>query len=49
MFMYETIKRIYGNTGNKEAVTRAQSKGWITQEEANQILGATTDPEGTPD
>lgn len=49
MFMFETIKRIYGNTGNKEAVTRAQSKGWITPEEANQILGTTTDPEGTPD
>ena len=47
--MYNTIKRIYGNTKDTEVVTRAQAKGWITPEEANQILGTATDPEGTPD
>ena len=49
MFMFETIKRIFSNTGNGEAVTRAQAKGWITAEEAAEILGTTTDPEGFPD
>lgn len=48
MLMFETIKRIYANTGNSEAVTRAQAKGWITAEEAEAILGTTTEPEGTP-
>lgn len=47
--MYETILRIYGNTKDKEVVTRAQGKGWISPEEAEQILGITTDPEGSPD
>lgn len=46
--MYETIKRIYANTGNAEAVTRAQGKGWITVEEAEAILGTTTEPEEAP-
>lgn len=42
--MFETIKRIYRNTGNTDAVTRAQEKGWITPEEAEQILGTTITP-----
>lgn len=49
MYMYETILRIYGNTKDKEVVTRAQAKGWITPEEASQILGTATDPEVTPE
>ena len=39
--MFETIKRIYNNTGNADAVTKAQARGWITPEEAAQILGTT--------
>lgn len=38
--MFETIKRIYKNTGNADAVMRAQVKGWITAEEAAQILAS---------
>lgn len=38
--MLETIKRIYKNTRNADAVTRAQAKGWITTEEAAQILAS---------
>lgn len=49
MFMFETIKRIYNNTGNPDAVTRAQEKGWITPDEAAEILGTTTAPEGAPE
>lgn len=44
MFMFETIKRIYTNTGNADVVTQAQTRGWITQEEAEQILGMTKTP-----
>ncbi len=47
--MFETIKRIYKNTGNEEAVTRAVSKGWITSEEAQEILGTAEAPEDTPE
>lgn len=47
--MYETIKRIYKNTGNAEAVTRAVGKGWITSEEAQEILGTAAAPEDTPE
>lgn len=37
--MFETIKRLYAKTGNPEVVTRAVAKGWITQEQADSILG----------
>lgn len=37
--MYYTILRLYLKTGNREIVTKALAKGWITQEEANTILG----------
>jgi len=37
--MYETIKRLYAKTGNPAIVSSAVSKGWITQEQANTILG----------
>jgi len=37
--MFETIKRLYAKTGNPEVVTRAVEKGWITQTEADLILG----------
>ena len=47
--MFETIKRIYKNTGNSDAVTRAKEKGWITPDEAAEILGTTTAPEGAPE
>lgn len=49
MYMFETIMRIYNNTGNAEAVMKAKTKGWITEEEAEQILGATTAPENSPE
>lgn len=37
--MFETIKRIYNKTGNKEAVRNAVLKGWITAEEYEVITG----------
>ena len=37
--MLETIKRLYTKTGNPAVVTRAVEKGWITQTEADFILG----------
>ena len=40
MLMFETIKRIYKNTGNADAVTRAQAKGWITAEESALLLAS---------
>lgn len=49
MFMYETIKRIYNNTGNADAVKRAQAKGWITPEEAAQILETSKIPGSHPE
>lgn len=49
MLMFETINRIFSNTGNREAVTRAQAKGWITAEEAAEILSTATNPEITPE
>lgn len=41
--MYETIKRLYSKTCNEEVVTRAKEKGWITSEEADEILGIAID------
>jgi hypothetical protein len=40
--MYETIKRLYEKYHNDLIVTNAVTKGYITQEEANQILGVVT-------
>ncbi len=37
--MFETIKRLYIKTGNPEVVSAAVVKGWITQEQADNILG----------
>lgn len=37
--MFETIKRIYNKTGNKDAVRNAVLKGWITPEEYEVITG----------
>jgi len=36
--MFETIKRLYAETGDTEVVTKAVEKGWITQIEAELIL-----------
>lgn len=36
--MFETIKRLYGKTGNVEVVEKAVKKGWITLEEKTRIL-----------
>lgn len=38
--MYNTILRLYKQTGNKDVVTRAIEKGWITEEEAQKILAS---------
>lgn len=37
--MYNSILRLYKKTGNKDVVTKALEKGWITEAEANEILG----------
>lgn len=37
--MYNTIKRLYAKTGNKDIVENAVAKNWITREQANEILG----------
>ena len=37
--MYRTIQRIYTNTGDKEVVTKAYKKGWITESQMKEILG----------
>lgn len=37
--MFETIKRIYNKTGNKEVVGNAVLKGWITPDEYEVITG----------
>ncbi len=49
MLMFETIKRIYKNTGNADTVKRAQAKGWITEEEAAQIMGMPKAPGVLPE
>lgn len=40
IIIFDTIKRIYGNTGNTEVVEKALAKGWITAEEKEIILAA---------
>ena len=37
--MFETIKRLYAKTGNKTIVANAVKKGWITEEQFNEITG----------
>lgn len=39
--MYRTIKRIYENNGDAEVVVKAYEKGWITEDQKNEILGLT--------
>lgn len=36
--MFETIKRLYAKTGKESVVSNAVKKGWITQEQAEEIL-----------
>lgn len=43
--MFASIKRIYLKTGNKNVVTKALAKGWITEEEAEYILSLEVDKE----
>jgi hypothetical protein len=37
--MFETIKRIYKNTKNKQLVVNAVIKGFISKEDYQQIVG----------
>lgn len=37
--MYDSILRLYKKTGNKDVVTKALDKGYITEDQANEILG----------
>lgn len=37
--MYQTIKRLYAKTGNKEIVANAVAKDWITAEQYEEIVG----------
>lgn len=37
--MFETIKRLYAKTGNVTLVENAVKKGWITEEQFNEITG----------
>ncbi len=37
--MFRTISRIYKNTGDETYVIKAYEKGWITEDEKNEILG----------
>lgn len=37
--MFETIRRLYAKTGNPLVVSNAIAKGWITQADADLILG----------
>lgn len=38
MTMYATIRRIYIKTRNKDYVISAYNKGWITEEQKDNIL-----------
>ncbi len=40
--MLETLKRIYSNTGNIEVLIKAEEKGWITEEQKQQIIDEVT-------
>ena len=37
--MFETIKRLYEKTKKAEVVVHAVKKGWISEEQAIQIVG----------
>lgn len=37
--MYQTVKRLYAKTGNKEIVRNAVAKGWISAEQYQEITG----------
>lgn len=37
--MSATISRLYNKSKDPEIVSRAVTKGWITENEANEILG----------
>ena len=37
--MFETIKRLYAKTGDKNMVKNAVKKGWITEEQYKEITG----------
>lgn len=37
--MFRTIKRIYTNTGDEKYVVKAYERGWITEDQKNEILG----------
>lgn len=37
--MFETIKRLYAKTGDKTLVANAVKKGWITEEQYEEIIG----------
>lgn len=37
--MYTTIKRLYAKTGDKILVANAVKKGWITNEQYEEITG----------
>lgn len=41
--MFETIKRLYGKTGKESVVNNAVKKGWITSEQAAEILHSGTE------
>lgn len=36
--MFETLKRIYGSTKNKEYLSNAVAKGWITVAQKDLII-----------
>ena len=37
--MFDTIKRLYAKTGDKNMVKNAVKKGWITEEQYKEITG----------
>ena len=37
--MFETIKRLYAKTGDETLVANAVKKGWITEEQYEEITG----------
>lgn len=37
--MFETIKRLYAKTGDKALVANAVKKGWITEDQYQEITG----------
>lgn len=41
--MFETIKRLYHKTGSAEVVEKAVKKGWITEKQAEEIVGEDAD------